>query len=870
MPPDNLRSRKRPRSPIRSGSLLEFGSVKACRISDSVDGKPGDEVDELDLIGISALEDYESTQRESHSQNSIPGILEPNGIPVSHSIPTQHSGGVDYKFSVEKGKEENAQIMLNFPPDETRSPICANAKQSGTSLSAAVKGASADSEIHLEAKVLYLQEQNYTKDGEVKVLRGEKERLERELKKKSEQLECIQTQLNSEKRDRELAAAKEKDSSLTRLQFKEQELLSLQDRCAELERKCQQDQLSQSLNTSLASLSRMPIKSQPLRTCPQSTNKKNSLYRVRESNGDHVSTASQNTTTEFLSTETFMPLSQLNSGGDRGIGGLISVPVEPSRPARKGRQQQPKGSSRRGYTRNACGQNKSGATRSRSISPVPSEMKSMKRKSRSGDGHFSRSEGILEPGLEIYAMQSNPTSYEASPPLPPLSLPKIEKDLPLVLSVPGRELDGDKILMLLIKGNLQKPPSLISAQQMEQKPHTLRVGTTSSGSNQPSQLQPQNEITGFLSLLSHATKHFPSSFSSSFGNAPHSTPVVTLFHSPSSPSSPLLASTSIPDISPLRTPSRKQSLIPAKPHTLARTNLAQGRVRQNSCLLMSARIKSFSATNTPIRAPPLPLRHQQSISGSLISSISADSLHNSMGELLASSEISQFAFLSSHHQRMGRKRVEREGRHGGNGYLNVIKIFLEVGNLIVKYNEEQMCKIRSLQTSAFSSSSSEGSSECLDTSLLMSPRSSSKASSISELSSSSFFSPTTGNQQLLTDTLYTLETLVAYSKQVREQILLQPLEFVIDSRPSSSLGMHLNNPASSNSSSIEGASSSVGGDMMDAEEEGEAIGRRGEGGNVREAGEVSTLARVCHKLAALHDTDKEQEMNSLKEHESVS
>ena len=833
------------------------------------DGKFDDEVDELDVIGTAALEQYESTQRESFSQNSVlmDCILEPNSIPKS--IQAQHSVGVDHKFSLGNRNEERSQILnLNFPPEEAHNPEFTKSKQSCTVSSAVAAVASANPSNNLEEKVLYLQEQNYTKDGEVKVLRGEIERLRGELKKKSEQLDHVQARLLSDERAIEWAAAKEKESSLTKLQFKQQEMRSLQEKYAELEQMYQQQQLSLPSNANLSSFPRMPTKSQPLRTSSRVTTKK---HQMRGSSTDHVSTSSQNKTTEFLSTETFMPLSQLNPGGAGSIGGLVTVPVESSRLASKTHQQQPKGSTKRGYTRKGCGQIKTGGARSRSISPNPSDMKILKRKSRSGDDLGGRFEERFEPELDgIYALQSDPTTCGGSPHLPPPSLPKVEKkELPLVLSVPERELDGAKILMLLCKGNLHKPPvsAPFSSQQMDQKPYHLDGCAASSGGSQPSQLQPQNEVLGFLSLISYASKQHPS-FGSSLGIVTQSTPVFTPLHRPASPASSLLPSNFPLEFSPssMRTPSRKQRLLPAKPHTLARTNLAQGRIRHSSGLLMSSRMKSNSATNSPIRAPPLLLRHQHSSSGSLISSISAQSLHSSMSELLAASEISQFAFQSLHYPstRMCKRDREKVGRHCSKGHQNLNRILLYVGMLIVNYHREQIQEIRSLQNSAFTSSCSEGGSECLDASLIISPMSSSKASSFSELSSSSSssFTPMAGNQQLLTSSLNTLEVLVIYSKEVREQILLEPPEFMIDSRPSSSLGMHQNNPLSSSSSNIESASPSEDGDKMDAEEEGEITERRGggEGVSVKVVGEVSTLARVSHRLVALLDPDTEQEV----------
>ena len=838
-PSQSVRSpRKRMRSPTAQPCNPYLGCHKAQAKISTEEDKFGDEIDELDLIGTAALEQYESTQQENPMQNTTSN----QSIPSSNSIPTQHSRGTDHKFSWE---ERNSQVaIINSTINEVPLPTFTNSKRSTTT------GAAADHNNDLEEKVLYLQEQNYTNDGEVKVLRGEKKRLQRELQRKDEQLNLVQMQLISEKRARELSAAKEKDSLITRLQFKEQELLALKEKCSELERMHQQQQC---LPSKTNPLSQLPTKSQPLRTSRRTATKKIALYQMKTSHGGFTSTTSESDT-EFLSTETFIPLSQLNAGVATGINSLVSVPAGSSRFAYEDHQILQKGSTR---ARDSCSKTKSRAGRSRSISPSVVDKKIMKRKSLSARDSepICMSEKTLgEKSDGIYALQSNLTPpcgdkvTEASHQPFPFPLPIVKEEPPFVIYVPGRELDSSTITMLLINPDLLKSPALI--------PPALSAAASSAGKQHSLPPQAHSGRTGLLSLLCLEAKHFPSFFS---------TPVPANLCSPSA--SPLLPSSSSLAISPssMRTPSRKQRLIPLKPHTLAKTNMAQGRIRHSSGLLKSAKMKSLSVNNTPYVAPPL-LRPQDSLSGSLISSISSSSLHHSIGGLLASSEISRFSSLCQDVRGTRMNRGE-EGLHCDSGHRDLLEIFHQVGNLIIRYYGEQKHKVRSLQTSTISSSLSEGSGESLDTSLLISPRSSSKSSTSSEFSSSTsneFCFPVTGNQKLLSIALKTLEILISYRRQISDLIFLEPPPFAMDSHSASSPGVSLSNPSSSDSVSVEVAPCIAGEDKMAAEGEEDGVdgGRGGEEGGVKETTKMSTLARVSHRLISLRDPDSKMETNS--------
>ncbi len=185
--------------------------------------------DEFDDFGTAALEQYESTQR------------------TTGDIATAHS----------------ASTGINPMPTKT------------TTKSSRIIPSRADS---VQLTMEQLQEENFTKDGEVKVLRSEKERLLSELRKQEEQLQESLSRFTTEKKNIETQLSREKDSLLAKLQFQEQEMASLREKCILLE---------QHMKKSSSAVKPVPI-SKPIKT-PGS------------------SKASTSSTTTFLSTETFMP-----------------------------------------------------------------------------------------------------------------------------------------------------------------------------------------------------------------------------------------------------------------------------------------------------------------------------------------------------------------------------------------------------------------------------------------------------------------------------------------------------------------------------------------------------------------------------------
>ena len=251
---------------------------------------PFEEDDELDDLGAAALEQYELTQRDpGQNRSPTPGS---DPIPISHSAVPGSTSSVALEWQSRTGGTTQSRSSWHNPYRETKSSV-----QQPTVISES--SASSESSEDYRDQIKQLQEQNYTKDGEVKVLRGEKERLMGELRKKDEQMQNIQSRLLSEKQTIQEQLTKEKDTLATKLQFrdqelqvKEQQLLMKEQELAKLRERLAQQK-------SAVSVSSAPLSSSAMYT-PKVMSSTGSTHSSRPS--------------EFLSTETFMPLSQMTSG----------------------------------------------------------------------------------------------------------------------------------------------------------------------------------------------------------------------------------------------------------------------------------------------------------------------------------------------------------------------------------------------------------------------------------------------------------------------------------------------------------------------------------------------------------------------------
>lgn len=393
-----------------------------------------------------------------------------------------------------------------------------------------------------------LREDNFTKDGEVKVLRSEKDRLLSELRKREEQMREIQSRLTIEKNIVQTQLSKEKDSLTAKLQFQEQEIVSLREKYLLLEQHKKSPGTSKPIPTS------RPIK---------------------------TAISSKTSSTTFLSTESFMPRSQINSAE------VTPVHVKPKR------------------------------ARSVSLSDKKPEVVKSKKV------RVARSP-TTTPLNSLSGKTGSKNTKNTSPcNKPPGS---VSVDPSMILSVQGRELDDPQLLMLLVRRDLLKPPVFLSTNEQEEaEPSPVVVSDKDSQSSDEESSQSgsedsQNSITGLLSLLRVQPKPKTfSGYSTSFV-----TPVKAL------DSSLLSTSESSPSAC---TPVRQKRMQLLKPHTLARMDLARPRMEKPG----SSLLQSLSANNTPINCA------YDERTSSLFSSIDKKGLEVSIGALLQSADLSSIS-----------------------------------------------------------------------------------------------------------------------------------------------------------------------------------------------------------------------------------
>jgi hypothetical protein len=795
--------RKRPRSPDEGSNakLQKFGSRNNFEeVSDS------DDALDFDFICTAALDDYEQTQRGQQSESPRDTNIVTIGtniatiddniarIPLVHSISSSinPSPGINPSpNAVESTSLASSQVANHSQPVPARNktPGVNSLRASSSSVSAGGKGTE-------EERMRVLQEQNYAREGEVKHLRTEKEKLMAEMRKQEEKLRQMQATMLAEKQVMEKRLTKERDALVTQLQFKEQEL---QEKCVLLEQRSQSSPL---LRPSPGTTTNQ---SQHRKATPSSSTSSRTpvLTRARAQARKGLSAASDSKPTEFLSSETFLPLSQINSDG---VCGVTPMQVGPRRGD----------SSTAGRGR---GQTKA---RSRSISPSPSDLKKMKKRSVSDKGSENSPQRRSSPQgrLEFHDGKSSPVPSPSAGCVPEGVVPLVPTSEAL-LPAPERELDGAQILLLLVNQNLLRPPVFQGGLQAELST-ALQVGGGGGGGggggdssgNSGSQLDSKEEekVKGLLSLLRIETKPAVPLLPQVVGS--FTTPPFNRYdlQQQSSDSEQSCGST---------TPTRRPN--PPRPITLSRANLSKPRIRHSSGLLNTTR-RPHSTANTPFKAPLATATATDSASISLLSSINPDSLNRNIGSLLISSEVTRFNSFSIRSK--GSLLHSLAKSHSSQSPDPITEILKQIGQIITSYHREQLSKAKSLNLSSYESSES-----AVD-SFLFSPKSSTASSRGSDLAS-----PLAADQRLVTRALEILEVLVTYSKKVREQIMLQPPEYNIDSRPSSSLGIHQNSPLNV---SLEGVVSGGGGG------EGTLVGR----GNV-----TSRLAEVSHRLTHSHQQD---------------
>ena len=736
-----------------------------------------DDNDDIDALGTAALEEFELSQKPTSSspQPAVVATVVATSF-VAHSYNPKPAPQIGPYQS--RGKSSN-------PP---------NVYQRDTVSSQATQFLNDE----FKEKIQQLQEQNYTKDGEVKVLRIEKERLLGELRKKDQLVHDLQTELLLEKQTKEEEFSKEKQALTSRLHFKDQELLALHERCSLLE------QTHKNLSSNTHTPSPLPKQMQPSISSTVSSTKVRSYHQTPTTN--------KNSRTEFLSTETFMPISEVSDVTPIRLGQKRVVAQEEHRVS--------------GMTKEI----KKEERKSKSPSISPSTSTAPFKKVESKKSSRERSSNSKTQPVAVTAQSSHHAECECTP---------------VLIDVPKKQLDGAQLLMLLIKHDLGKAPSCIS------RP-TSSLGDSSSENSENSQSTVDSicslsegkklKLTGLLSLLhlEEKTPTIPSTFPNVLKTPVHAAQSIGSYSRQHS----LESYKPIPALNPglanspgQSTPIRK-SRLHLKPHTCARTDVARRRMRPAVSAITP--LRSLSEANTPMSYRGV----SESISASLVSSVDKSELEQSIAGLLHFTDYSKMSTsLSRSCDSSNFGKLLSVSLTSARSLQDpVLRLLKQIGDLIIRYHSEQSSKVKALAN--MSSHFAADVSDIADVSSIATPKSS-LSSTTSSKSSSDFISPLEGDQKLATQALDILETLVLYSERVREQILIRPPEFVMESRPSSSLGIHQVTPNVTTDTSTNGESQSS---LNDSYTVGKKLklSTKGVGSPT-----VSNLVQVAHRLTSL-------------------
>lgn len=552
-----------------------------------------------------------------------------------------------------------------------------------------------------------LQEEIYTKDGEVKHLRIEKEQLLGKLKKREEQMQEMQTKLVSERKAVETQLAKEKGSLNAQLEFQTQELLALREKCLLLEKR-----------NKMSAASKLIAPARPIGTV--SVNKEPQLAGKRKS-----------TSSDFLSTESFIPLSQMTDADitpvpikeKRDQSNVKTVKV-PSRP-------QPSSSS--------------------SITTSESNTESA-----SGKRTLPKSRSSIGPSQTDSALATSHHSVTTG------------TSTTTILNVPSQGLDDAQLLMLLVRRDLVRSPVFKALDGLELGDSSVAVSDRDSQQSveddSPQFTSDDNEeggLTGLLSLLRIQPKVPPPHFQ--FCNAVSTPgPVLALRASQAAFSySPVQSST--------LTPARHKSLKLSKPHTLARTDISKPGLAK-----VQTASKSLSATNTPLR---IGADKKASL---LLCSVDKSGLERSIGGLLQSADLSSITRCE------GTSSTGLFTPSGLHSKDSIIDLLRRISAIVIQYHSEQSHKAKGANISISLSDTDTMDSASSQSSKL----SLASCSSVSSKTSSDIFVPLRCDQDIASQALDILETLASYSHSVREQILSQTPDFMMVSRPGSSLDSH--------------------------------------------------------------------------------
>ena len=751
---ESPRKRKRspepapPRRADASGSsfsearLTETQSAKVARVIAQGEIPYDDEDDDLDQLGDAALEHFELTQKEANRPiQPLPYSVTPESVAVS--------------FPSSQWPHHPASTLGTTPqPNPTPSPT--NSCKKGavpSSTSPNLPPAIAERGSYAE-QLRLLQEENYSKDGEVKLLRAEMQRLIAETAQRNEAIQKEHSSLLSEKKEREQQLGRENKSLETQLRFKEQELEEFRSKCVLLEQRVRSP-----AQTGLPSLS-------PVQT-PRHRPKSPQVAPVspRLSSGSRSAVA-RSGKVEFLSTESFMPLVKMDSAGEVPtvhVGGRAQTRWSGSGKTLEGRD------------------NKSSPT------------DSSKRRGKTRKGSAAREKTRAE--------QSKARALLAE------SRGEAGDSRCIALDVPSRELSSTQLLMLLVQRDLLKVPRFSGACPSERlgeedtsgrqtgdnfspllfdsmsSSSSVSLGSVSSSSSSSSCDPPNHRLTGLLSLL-----HLPSTQPRT-GHLFLPGALLT----PSLSSSPTSQPSSFPPhIRPLRllpvleagteasprTPVRRLKLAPTtKALTCAQSDLS----RVRSHFQAVGVVKSQSASNTPLRNPLL----SELRSSSLVSGIDVKGLERGIVSLLHSADLSRLSVLSCAGFGRGPLPTSLSSRLSPSPDPSVLSMLHHIGDIIVHYYNDQTARSQPVNPNV--SLVSDGG-EHLDE--MPSPKPSLDSSGMTTSRLQDLTPPPQTDLELISQALNLLETLATYCQSVREGLLSRPPALHFDSRPSSALGHH--------------------------------------------------------------------------------
>jgi hypothetical protein len=661
-----------------------------------------EEDDFLDELGCAALDDYELTQRLTSSHE-----------PSTSELNQPWSSGVASAGTT--SKQVYPSVMI--PPGshmkemEATSSVTASTSQGGRGGSEDRIGGPTGGEDRgeigeaeervreLREKLKELEEKSYKRDGEVTLLR-------KELKKKEDQLREMHTRLVSEHQQKEDELSRQTKSLSTQLEFKDQELAALRERCSSLEQR--QKNQSSVIHTSPVAPPQKP--------------------------GGQKSS-------DFLSTENFMPLSQMRSQGD-------VTPIHVSTAAK------------------------------RSSHSLGNESKVSPEAKRAAPGQLSAIPGPspASAGLKAHGAKAAVPSQET------LGAGKLSRSCSPepsepVFNLPPPEISSQELLMLLARPELLKVPKLRSDEEdsAEAKDESVSL-LGADGSSLP----------GLFSLL-----HIPQSSSSSTRSTPLfpsggglSTP-VSRFQDPitptsagnssmSNPSSELSSDSFLPS-----TPARKSRLHSRLPHTCARTDVSKSRIAEDNFPLRKAQ----SASNTPVQESSLPVeiveKEPEGISQSLLDSLDVESITGSIRSMLTDRDISLFShhsgfsslsatpFPSAPPSLSNSAEMPDCGLREGDSPTVVMQLLEHIGDVVIQYVREQTDQVHSTTLNATSNHSEHDSFDNTQ-----SPKSSAGSNTGSSVrNTADLKEPSRADQSFLYRILTVLQTLLTYSSKARDQLI---------------------------------------------------------------------------------------------------